>query len=108
MPRTPDFLLRILSISLTVKFSWLQRYSIIAGSRSPERVPMISPSSGVRPIDVSTHLPPIDAEIEAPLPRWQTITFAVSGLRLANLIVSLDTKLWLVPWKPYLLTPYFS
>ena len=108
IPSTPDFLLRILSISLTVRFSWLQRYSIIAGSRSPERVPIIRPSSGVRPIDVSTHLPPIEAEIEAPLPRWHTITLAVLGSRSANLIVSLETKLWLVPWKPYLLTPYFS
>ena len=86
----------------------MHKNSKIAGSRSPERVPMISPSSGVRPIEVSTHLPPTEAEIEAPLPRWHTITLAVLGSRLANLIVSLETKLWLVPWKPYLLTPYFS
>ena len=69
IPSTPDFLLRILSISLIVRFSWLHKNSRIAGSRSPERVPMISPSRGVSPIDVSTHLPPIEAEIEAPLPR---------------------------------------
>ena len=103
IPRTPDFLLRILSISLIERFSWLHKNSRIAGSRSPERVPIISPSRGVRPIEVSTHLPPIDAEIDAPLPRWHTITLALSGSRFANLIVSLETKLWLVPWKPYLL-----
>ena len=76
---------------------------MIAGSKSPERVPIIRPSRGVRPIEVSTHLPPIDAEIDAPFPRWHTITLALSGSRFANLIVSLETKLWLVPWKPYLL-----
>ena len=77
---------------------------MIAGSKSPLLVPIIRPSSGVRPIEVSTHLPPIEAEIEAPFPRWHTMTFAESLSRFANLIVSFDTKLWLVPWKPYLLT----
>ncbi len=81
--------------------------SMIAGSISPERVPITSPSSGVRPIDVSTHLPFNTAlmklrfqggydnlEFFSPVPR--------------SLLPLFDTKLWLVPWKPYLLTLYFS
>ena len=74
----------------------------------PERVPIGSPSSGVKPIDVSMHLPPTDADIEAPFPRWHTIILAVFGSKLANFIASVETYLWLVPWKPYLLTLYFS
>ena len=42
---------------------------MIAGSRSPERVPMISPSSGVNPIDVSTDSPPLTAVTLAPFPK---------------------------------------
>ncbi|COZ43969.1 Uncharacterised protein [Mycobacterium tuberculosis] len=43
------------------------------GSRSPLRVPITKPSSGVRPIDVSTGRPRAIAEAEAPLPRCSTI-----------------------------------
>ena len=46
-------------------------------------------------MEVSTHFPPMDAEILAPLPKWHTITFAFSGSRLPNLIASPETKLWL-------------
>ena len=53
--------------------------SIQVGSISPERVPITSPSNGVRPIDVSTHFPPSTAEIEEPLPRWHTTIFKSSG-----------------------------
>ena len=52
--------------------------SMIAGSMLPERVPITTPSSGVRPMVVSTHLPFTTALIEDPLPRWQTITFEFS------------------------------
>ena len=53
---------------------------------------------------VSTHLPFTTALMEDPLPRWQTITFEFSGFSPRNSTARLDTKLWLVPWKPYLLT----
>ena len=49
--------------------------SMMAGSRSPERVPMISPSSGVNPIDVSTDSPPLTAVTLAPFPKWHTMIF---------------------------------
>ena len=50
-------------------FSFLQINSIIAGSISPERVPIISPSSGVSPILVSTDLPLSTADILEPFPK---------------------------------------
>jgi hypothetical protein len=43
------------------------------GSTSPDRVPITSPSSGVKPIEVSTERPPSIAVIEHPLPRWQVM-----------------------------------
>ena len=43
--------------------------SIIAGSISPDLVPMIKPSRGVNPMDVSTHFPPETADTEAPFPK---------------------------------------
>ena len=48
----------------------------IAGSIEPQRVPMMIPSSGVRPRVVSRHLPSLTAEIEEPLPRWQMMILA--------------------------------
>ncbi len=50
---------------------------MIAGSMEPERVPIMMPSSGVRPIVVSKHFPPLIAEIEEPLPRWQVTILSV-------------------------------
>ena len=44
------------------------------GSRSPLRVAITSPSSGVKPMVVSTDRPPATAVTDAPPPRWQTIT----------------------------------
>src|SRR5216110_3061339 len=41
----------------------------IAGSMSPDRVPITKPSSGVIPIDVSMELPPRIAAAEHPFPR---------------------------------------
>ena len=43
--------------------------STMAGSRSPDRVPMTSPSSGVKPIEVSSDCPPFIAQAEQPFPR---------------------------------------
>ena len=42
----------------------------------------------------------IEAEIEAPFPRWQTITFAFSGSRPAISIALCETKSCEAPWKP--------
>ncbi len=78
MPSRPLFLFRSESISSTEKPPTRARWKTTAGSTSPERVPMTSPSSGVRPMDVSTHTPPRTAEAEAPLPRCSTITFTSS------------------------------
>ena len=39
------------------------RSSGIAGSRSPQRVLITSPGSGVNPIDVSTDTPPVGVEM---------------------------------------------
>ena len=50
----------------------------IAGSRSPQRVPITRPSNGVIPIDVSTELPPRMAAAEQPFPRWSVITLVCS------------------------------
>ncbi len=43
---------------------------------SPVRVPLMMPPVGVRPIEVSRHLPLRMAEMEAPLPRWATMSFS--------------------------------
>ncbi len=51
------------------------------GSTEPERVPIIRPSSGVKPIEVSIGLPPWIAEAEQPLPRWQTTRRSDPGSR---------------------------
>ena len=53
----------------------------MAGSMSPERVPITRPSSGVKPIEVSTERPFSTAVMEAPLPRWQVIRFVLPGSR---------------------------
>ena len=45
------------------------------GSSVPVRVPIIKPSSGVRPMLVSMTLPSLIAVIEEPLPIWQVMTF---------------------------------
>ena len=51
------------------------------GSREPQRVPIMKPSSGVRPMLVSMTLPWRMAAIEEPLPMWQVIIFKVSSGR---------------------------
>ena len=49
------------------------------GSIEPLRVPIIRPSSGVKPMVVSMLFPPRTAASEAPLPRWQMISRSDSG-----------------------------
>ena len=100
------FLLRYVTISPISLPSFLPRYSTAPASMSPERVPMITPSRGVKPIVVSTHLPAFTADKLLPLPRWQTMIFALGLPRY--FATSVETNLWLVPWKPYLRTLNFS
>lgn len=61
-------LLRSSSICSAVLFSWTIRYVIIAGSIFPDLVPIISPSNGVIPIEVSTTFQPLIAVILAQFP----------------------------------------
>ncbi len=56
-PSRPDFLLSRSATSFAVIFSCKIRYKITPGSIDPERVPIIRPSSVVKPIVVATLLP---------------------------------------------------
>jgi hypothetical protein len=71
-----------------------------AGSRSPQRVPMISPSSGVIPIDVSTLFPSRIAAALAPFPRWRVIRFRASGGFPRRSAARRARWACEVPWKP--------
>ena len=101
----------LLEFAWAVRPSLSQRTAMIAGSIEPERVPIIIPSRGVRPIVVSKHLPPLIAEIDEPLPRWQVTILSSSALYLPGYffirksVALAETYLWLVPWKPYFLMP---
>ena len=58
---------------------------ITPASRSPQRVPIGRPTSGVKPMDVSTHLPPSIAQMELPLPMWQEMSLSSSmGLPMSS------------------------
>ena len=74
IPKRPDFLLRMLTISAT---SLMPSFCITKATKeasiSPVRVPMVKPANGVKPIEVSTEIPPSTAVIEAPLPKWQVM-----------------------------------
>ena len=68
---------------------------------SPDRVPMTRPSSGVRPMEVSTLRPPRTAQAEAPLPRCSvTRSTESTGLPSTSAAFAV-TYLCEVPWKPY-------
>ena len=77
-----------------------RRCSTSAGSTSPLRVPITSPSSGVSPIDVSTLRPPAIAAALAPLPRCRTIRSVSPSGRPRCSAAARDTYAWEVPWKP--------
>ncbi len=62
------------------------RKPMMAGSMSPLRVPIIRPSRGVNPIEVSMDTPCSMAVTDAPLPRWHVMTFVFSGKRLSSSI----------------------
>ena len=54
------------------------RYKSNPASKSPARVPMTNPSSGVNPMLVSILLPYSTSQTEAPLPRLHVIIFKSS------------------------------
>ena len=68
-PYSPECLLSMVLTWWRVSSSMAMSQGIVAGSRSPERVPITSPSSGVKPMEVSTLRPRSTAATEAPLPR---------------------------------------
>ena len=70
------------------------------GSMSPERVPMTSPASGVRPIEVSMLTPPRTAQAEAPLPRCKVIVLVCATGRPRKAAAARLTYACDVPWKP--------
>ena len=77
-------------------------------TKLPLRVPMVTPSSGVNPMEVSIDLPLTTAAIELPLPRWQVIILELLMSSPVNLAPLAETYLWLVPWNPYLRIRYLS
>ena len=56
------------------------RYRMTPGSSAPQRVPIASPSAGVKPIVVATLRPASIAHMLAPLPRCSTIVLAAAAL----------------------------
>ena len=61
------------------------RNCIAPGSMSPTRVPMGRPTSGVKPMEVSTLLPPLMAQMLEPLPMWQLMSLSSSmGLPMSS------------------------
>ena len=78
MPSRPDFLFMRSFISAPVRFSCSMTKGTMAGSMAPQRVPIMRPSSGVRPMDVSTATPWSMALMEQPLPRWHVMSLRSS------------------------------
>lgn len=75
-------------------------YSTTPASMSPARVPIVSPASGVMPIDVSTQRPQSIAARDAPFPRWQETSFSSSGRFPSSSAARRETYRCDVPWKP--------
>lgn len=78
-----------------------KRCSTAPGSRLPHRVPIIRPSSAVKPIDVATLRPPCSAHRLAPLPRCASSTRSSSRISVS----CSTTDSYANPWKPYRRTP---
>ena len=70
------------------------------GSTEPERVAITSPSSGVKPIVVSTETPPATAASEAPAPRWHVTIRSSSTGRPASSAARAEAYACESPWKP--------
>ena len=69
-----------------------RRYRSAPGSTEPERVAIGTPSSGVKPIVVSTERPSSTAVTEQPPPRWQTTSRGRVERSATDSTAS--------PWKP--------
>jgi hypothetical protein len=85
IPSRPDCLLSSVSSSTGDIPSLWCRYSRTDGSRSPVRVPITSPSSGVRPIEVSSDAPARMAQAEQPFPRCSVMRRVCSFVRPVSL-----------------------
>src|SRR6185437_14857489 len=77
-PSRPDRVLSHCSTVVALTWSCWARNATMAGSRSPLRVLIIRPSSGVKPMLVSADRPPRMAAAEHPLPRCSTMSVACS------------------------------
>ncbi len=108
MPSTPEHLLSTVFTSSEEKPSLSIIKSTTAGSILPLLVPITAPSNGVKPIDVSMDLPPLTAVTLTPFPICRLINLVSLISLFKSFAARLDTYKWLVPWKPYFLTPYFS
>lgn len=60
------------------------KWSRIPGSTVPDHVPIIKPSSGLKPSVVATATPPRTAAAEQPPPRWQVMTRNSDSGRLSS------------------------
>ena len=56
-----------------------------------QRVPISMPARGVKPIEVSSTLPSLTAEMDEPLPRWQVTILVPSALPPSSLMHSPET-----------------
>jgi len=68
IPNNPDSLFKVFKTSSAFLPVFSMMNGINAGSMLPERVPIVTPANGVKPIEVSTDSPPSIAAIDAPLP----------------------------------------
>ncbi len=73
-PRSPDSCSSASASSRSVIPVCSSSHSSSPGSTLPDRVAITSPSSGVKPIVVSTQRPSRTAASDAPAPRWQVTT----------------------------------
>src|SRR5947207_9855062 len=72
----------------------------IPGSTVPERVAITRPSSGVKPMVVSTERPPNTAASDAPAPRWQVTTLSPDCGRESISAARLAAYACEKPWNP--------
>ncbi len=70
-PSSPEWCSSASASSAADSRSRSSSHSSIPGSTLPERVAITSPSSGVKPIVVSSERPSLIAHSDAPAPRWQ-------------------------------------
>ena len=95
-PSSPERCSSASATSCGARPSYSSSHVIRPGSTDPLRVAMTSPSSGVKPMVVSTLRPSSTAASDAPAPRWQVTTRwlpgAISAARPA-------AHAWERPWK---------